>query len=172
MNASSGCEATKAEDKPSSVRSVKRNGSHQSGPSVTRTAPAAYPGMIVERINSSSPIWPCSGRGLPTAPSLGSAVVSYTAISPLPPNESEAVCFCGTFRRITPPRRYRAPRFCGARTFLTLNVSLKRDCSFYFRRLALIYKKTQQHFESKRACLRPTKKPKSVIARRDRVSRP
>jgi len=68
-----------------------RDGSHQSWPPVARTAHAAYPGMVTERINSSSPIWPCSGRGLPTGPSLNSAVVSYTAISPLPPIKSEAV---------------------------------------------------------------------------------
>ena len=42
------------------------------------------------------------------------AVSSYLAVSPLPFDSSEsdrsdrqagAVCFCGTFRRVTPPRR-------------------------------------------------------------------
>ena|GEM_PF-4903119 len=44
----------------------------------------SLPGNQTGRINPSSPIWPCSGRGLPTGPLRDSAVVSYTTISPLP----------------------------------------------------------------------------------------
>jgi len=125
--------AWKAGNKPSSVNLPA--GSQQSfiwvtGYPVTR---AAYPGMIAERINSSSPIWPCSGWGLPAAfvatDGRGLLHHDFTLTS-----AKRRYRFCGTFHRIASPRRYRAPWFCGARTFLTSNFRLKRDCSSYFRK--------------------------------------
>jgi hypothetical protein len=75
-----------------------------------------------------SPIWPCSGRGLPGQPVTRLPVVSYTTFSPLPLTRnlslatkrtgmppvtkgpvSRAVCFCGTFPEVTLAGRYPAP---------------------------------------------------------------
>ena len=80
-------------------------------------ARAAYPGVRTGRAPS-SPIRPCSGRGLHGCPVSGTPVRSYRTISPLPA-ALRAVCFCCTFRRLAPPRRYLAPVPGGVRTFLT-----------------------------------------------------
>jgi hypothetical protein len=61
----------------------RRDNSHFSWQAVARLLYAAYPGIITGGIDPSSLIWPCSERGLPQTPSLTSAVVSYTAVSPL-----------------------------------------------------------------------------------------
>jgi len=87
---------------------------------VTRQFYAAYPGIITERINPFSFIWPCSRRGLPALPITGQSRGLLHHVFTLTPPKAGRYSFCGTFRRITPPRCYRAPRFCGARTFLTL----------------------------------------------------
>ncbi len=55
---------------------------------------------------------------------------------PCPRHSRGRYRFCGTFRRITPPRRYRAPRFFGARTFLT---RLRRARLFLLLSQALVY---------------------------------
>ena len=58
------------------------------------------------------PIWPCSGRGLPCRERLPVARCALTA--PFHPCQRIAALrrcvFCGTFRRLTPPRRYLASR--------------------------------------------------------------
>ena len=56
-------------------------------------------------------IWSCSKWGLPSQPVSWLLVSSYLTISPLPaPNSGPlAVCFCGTFRRVSPPGYYPAP---------------------------------------------------------------
>ena len=75
-------------------------------------APALPPGSCSQPGGESGahgpPIWPCSGWGLPAAVSPRSAGSSYLPISPLL-RQAEAVCFCGAFRRVTPPGRYPAP---------------------------------------------------------------
>ena len=53
----------------------------------------------------------CTARFVAKTP-----VRSYRTISPLP--YKRAVCFCCTFRRFAPPRRYLAPCPRGVRTFL------------------------------------------------------
>ena len=53
-------------------------------------------------------MWSCSGCGLPSRPVTWPLVSSYLTISPLLLIQ-RAVCFCGTFRRVTPPGRYPAP---------------------------------------------------------------
>ena len=78
-----------------------------------------------ESSTHSPPIWPCSGWGLPAAASLQTAGSSYLPISPLL-RQAEAVCFCGAFRRVTPPGRYPAPCPVGARTFLSLPTNRER----------------------------------------------
>jgi hypothetical protein len=48
--------------------------------------------------------------------------------------------FCGTFRRVSPPGNYPAPRPCEARTFLKKkNSPCDRSPSLYFLLLRLIY---------------------------------
>ncbi len=65
------------------------------------------------------PAWPCSRWGLPGRRITATPVVSYTAVSPLPPKE--AVCFCGPIRQVSPPRVLPGILLCGARTFLDLD---------------------------------------------------
>jgi hypothetical protein len=60
-----------------------------------------------------SPIWSCSGRGLPCRERLPVARCALTA--PFHPyragreRPARRYIFCGTFRRLAPPRRYLAP---------------------------------------------------------------
>ena len=61
------------------------------------------------------PAWPCTGRGLPGRRVTATPVRSYRTISPLPVRDSRAaapsaVCFCGTFPRVSPGGRYPPPR--------------------------------------------------------------
>jgi len=61
------------------------------------------------------PAWPCTGRGLPGRRVAAAPVRSYRTISPLPVRGSRvaapsAVCFCGTFPRVSPGGRYPPPR--------------------------------------------------------------
>ena len=64
----------------------------------------------------------CPAGALPRPP-----VSSYLTISPLP-RQAEAVCFCGTFRRVAPPRLVSLPGAvpCEVRTFLSRPVSRTR----------------------------------------------
>ena len=130
------------------------SGSHLSWRLVTRTAQAAYPGTVTERINSFSLIWPCSGRGLPaagiTAGGRGLLHHDFTltevGTGPIP-----AVWFLRHF-----PSDHSAPVLPGApilwsSDFPHSKPGLKRDCSFYFRQLLLI--STQhKHFTIKAQC--------------------
>ena len=63
------------------------------------------PGRVV------GPAWPCTGRGLPGRRVTATPVRSYRTISPLPvrPRAPSAVCFCGTFPRVSPGGRYPPP---------------------------------------------------------------
>ena len=72
-------------------------------PSESCDQPGVSPGM------PSPPIRSCSGWGLHVRPVTRPPVSSYLTISPLP-FLRRAVCFCCTFRRVTPPGRYPAPR--------------------------------------------------------------
>jgi hypothetical protein len=60
------------------------------------------------------PAWPCTGRGLPGRRVTAAPVRSYRTISPLPVRDARAdapsaVCFCGTFPRVSPGGRYPPP---------------------------------------------------------------
>ena len=60
------------------------------------------------------PAWPCTGRGLPGRRVTTTPVRSYRTFSPLPVRDSRvaapsAVCFCGTFPRLSPGGRYPPP---------------------------------------------------------------
>jgi len=57
------------------------------------------------------------------------AVRSYRTLSPLPASllKLRRFAFCCTFRRLTPPRRYLAPRPQGARTFLHISREMQRS---------------------------------------------
>ena len=60
------------------------------------------------------PAWPCTGRGLPGRRVTATPVRSYRTISPLPVRDSRvvapsAVCFCGTFPRVSPGGSYPPP---------------------------------------------------------------
>jgi len=60
------------------------------------------------------PAWPCTGRGLPGRRVTATPVRSYRTFSPLPVRDSRAVapsavCFCGTFPRVSPGGRYPPP---------------------------------------------------------------
>jgi hypothetical protein len=68
---------------------------------------------------SSSPIWPCSGWGLPCHPVTGGAVRSYRTVSPLPvPRGPSAVCSLLHFPSPRDARALPGTLPCGARTFL------------------------------------------------------
>lgn len=63
------------------------------------------------------PVWPCTGRGLPGRRVTTAPVRSYRTLSPLPVRGSRvaapsAVCFCGTFLRVSPSGSY--PPSCPA----------------------------------------------------------
>src|SRR6476646_10743255 len=69
------------------------------------------------------PAWPCTGRGLPGRRVTATPVRSYRTFSPLPVRSSRvaapsAVCFCGTFPRVSPGGHYPPPSPFGVRTFL------------------------------------------------------
>ena len=64
------------------------------------------------------PIWPCIGRGLPGQPVTRSAGGLLPHHFTLTAPESEAVCFCGTFRRVAPPWLAPGALLVDVRTFL------------------------------------------------------
>lgn len=66
----------------SRVLSPRSGGDHLSGTSVTRRLMRPYPGN--RRAASSSPVWSCSGRGLPSQPVTRLLVGSYPTFAPLP----------------------------------------------------------------------------------------
>jgi hypothetical protein len=62
--------------------------------------------------NFSSPIWSCSGRGLPCVPcyqETGGLLLHLFTLVLSASRRTERYIFCGTFRRITPPSCYEAP---------------------------------------------------------------
>ncbi len=61
--------------------------------------------------DGSPPYWVLLRVGFTVPPVLAGAVRSYRTFSPLPPRASGGwrFVFCGTFRGLTPPRRYLAP---------------------------------------------------------------
>ena len=67
------------------------------------------------------------GFAMPPCVATG-AVRSYRTVSPLPASllKLRRFAFCCTFRRLTPPRRYLAPRPQGARTFLHISREMQR----------------------------------------------
>lgn len=95
-----------------------------------RQAPrATYPGGGSEDALAGCPAVPplfdlAPGGVYRAAPVARGAVRSYRTLSPLPaPRSPERAggrrfAFCGTFPRVAPARRYLAPFFRGARTFL------------------------------------------------------
>ena len=80
------------------------NGDHLSGPDVTIGLKRPTRGQT--RLLY-PPIRSCSGWGLHGQPVTRLPVSSYLTISPLP-RLLGAVCFCCTFRRVTPPGCYPA----------------------------------------------------------------
>jgi hypothetical protein len=65
-----------------------------------------------------SPLFGLAPGGVCTAALLPGRRCALTAPFQPYPSEGRAVCFCCTFRRLTPPRRYLAPLPGGVRTFL------------------------------------------------------
>lgn len=87
-----------------------------------------------------SPIWPCSGWGLPGRPVTRPPVRSYRTVSPLPRREAEAphhlptgvgqrggINFCGTFPEVAPAGRYPAP--CPMLFGLSSDAPTRRPCA-------------------------------------------
>src|SRR5688572_27272175 len=70
------------------------------------------------------------GFAVPPGVTTG-AVRSYRTVSPLPVSllKLRRFAFCCTFRRLTPPRCYLAPRPQGARTFLHISREMQRPSS-------------------------------------------
>ncbi len=83
---------------------MNRDGDHLSSPDVAirlKRPTRGRTGLLYP------PIWSCSGWGFHGQPVTRLPVSSYLAISPLP-RLTGAVCFCCTFRGVTPPGRYPA----------------------------------------------------------------
>jgi hypothetical protein len=95
----------KSVDKPGSVTD-----NHSSGTNVTvcLKQPTRIPhGSCVTIKRSKGFLFGLAPSGVcPATPVASRAVRSYRTISPLPVNRR--YLFCGTFRRLTPPRRYLA----------------------------------------------------------------
>ena len=90
---------------PGSVRGREPRGRSSLSATRCRAAPAAYPGT--RRAASSSPVWPCSGRGLPR----GSCHHDPGGLLHHPFTLTRAVkrgrsALCGTVSRIAPGGRY------------------------------------------------------------------
>src|SRR5690606_29902436 len=78
-----------------------------------RASRATYPGAVraARSAEAVAPLFGLAPGGVYRAVSVtGNAVRSYRTISPLPRFvETRRYIFCGTFRRLAPPRRYLAP---------------------------------------------------------------
>ena len=90
-------------------------------------------------VRTTPPAWSCSEWGLPSQPVTWLLVSSYLTISPLPgmlryslyrciSSSSRAVCFCGTFLKVTLTGRY--PASCSLEFGLS-SCLVARDCLFY-----------------------------------------
>ena len=91
----------------SRVLCALRRDSHSSRPGVT--AWLKQPTRERRGPRHRSPIWSCSGWGLPCRSVARLAVGSYPTVSPLPAFRLRRSTLCCTFRRLAPPRRYLAP---------------------------------------------------------------
>jgi hypothetical protein len=98
-------------DKPGSVE----NG-HSSGTPVTRHLKRPTRGPRGPRVAAKAacpPIWSCSGWGLPCRRRYrrrGALLPHHFTLTAGPRGPGWRYLFCGTFRRLTPPRRYLASR--------------------------------------------------------------
>ena len=91
--------------KPGSVNSLHCRDSHSSGSSVTGRL--KQPTRKLLRAAACASLFGLAPAGVcPATAVTDSAVRSYRTISPLP--IYRRYIFCGTFRRLTPPRRYLA----------------------------------------------------------------
>ena len=107
--------------------------SHSSSPSVT--AGIKQPTRVRHEPCHSTPIWSCSGWGLPCPEALSPrAVGSYPTVSPLPRTLAgrSAVCFLLHFPSARAAQALPGTLLCGARTFL--GALLRRDCLGRLRR--------------------------------------
>ncbi len=107
--------------------------SHSSSPSVT--AGIKQPTRVRHEPCHSTPIWSCSGWGLPCPEALSPrAVGSYPAVSPLPRTLAgrSAVYFLLHFPSAHAAQALPGTLLCGARTFLV--ALLRRDCLDRLRR--------------------------------------
>jgi len=96
--------------------------SHSSGPSVT--AGIKQPTRVRHEPCHSTPIWSCSGWGLPCPEALSPrAVGSYPTVSPLPRTLAgrSAVCFLLHFPSAHAAQALPGTLPCGARTFLAVS---------------------------------------------------
>lgn len=101
--------------------------SHSSGTCVT--AGLKQPTRVRHEPCHSTPIWSCSGWGLPCPGALSPrAVGSYPTVSPLPRTLAgrSAVCFLLHFPSAHAAQALPGTLLCGARTFL--GALLRRDC--------------------------------------------
>ena len=101
---------------PGSVRGREPRGRSSLSATRCRAAPAAYPGT--RRAASSSPVWPCSGRGLP----CGSRHRDPGGLlhHPFTLTAAEAVAVCSLWHCLADHSGWVLPTAlpCGARTFL------------------------------------------------------
>ena len=107
------------------------------------------------------PVWPCSGWGLHGPVGYPSGRWSLTPpFHPYRPPWREAVILCCTFRRITPPSRYEAPRFVepglsSSRCAATGRGHLSTGWRFPSVSVLMIQKQYQQHTLSSRSAAFP-----------------
>jgi hypothetical protein len=86
------------------------------------------------RAGVDGPAWPCTGRGLPCAPTSPRRRCALTA--PFHPclcathvwPRHRRSALCCTFPRVSPGERYSPPKPCGVRTFLEDSFRCLRDC--------------------------------------------
>ena len=107
--------------------------SHSSGTCVT--AGLKQPTRVRHEPCHGTPIWSCSGWGLPCPGALSPrAVGSYPTVSPLPRTLAgrSAVCFLLHFPSAHAAQALPGTLLCGARTFL--GALLRRDCLDRLRR--------------------------------------
>jgi len=109
--------------KPGSVRGRSLCGSHSSRPAVARRL--EQPTREQREPRYRSPIWSCSGWGLPTPGVTAGVVRSYRTVSPLPDPGAESASghrrctFCCTDPSPRDARPLAGILLCGARTFLS-----------------------------------------------------
>lgn len=95
-------------------------GGHPSGPRVSARLVRPRPGSIGRATLERSPIWSCTGRGLPSRPVTRPLVRSCRTVSPLPAPLSRplAVCFLLRFPSAFAGWTLSSALLCGVRTFL------------------------------------------------------